>query len=267
MAVIPRTKELDVISARNLQIGYQKPLGDHLHLELSAGQFHMILGPNGSGKSTLFKTLIGLIRPMSGQVLVNQLDVHRLAATARAKTFAYVPQSQQQVFPYTVGEMVLMGRTSHIKPFSVPSHSDIELCDQAMASLDILGLKNQEFTKLSGGQRQLTILARALAQDAQILVLDEPTASLDFGNEIRVLERIRHLADQGWTIILSTHNPDHALQLADTVTTVSHGTVKDHGVPHQILTSAHLSDLYQANVEVVSIGQTKTCIAAQLNRA
>ena len=98
-------------------------------------------------------------------------------------------------------------------------------------------------------------------------MLDEPTASLDFGNEIRVLERIRHLADQGWTIILSTHNPDHALQLADTVTTVSHGTLKDHGVPHQILTSAHLSDLYQANVEVVSIGQTKTCIAAQLNRA
>lgn len=256
-----------MITTEQLVVGYGEPLGSAINIQFDAGNFHVILGPNGSGKSTLFKTILGLIKPISGQIRIDGESLDSLSQIDRAKTFAYVPQSQQQVFPYTVAEMVLMGRTTHIKPFASPSQSDVEAVYSALGSLGISGLKDLEFTKLSGGQRQLTVIARALAQNARVIILDEPTASLDFGNEVRVLDEISKLASQGWTIILSTHNPAHALQLADSVTTIKDGSVMAHGSPQGILTSHHLSELYESQISVIEVDGVHTCVAANLIRS
>ena len=255
-----------MITTEQLVVGYKEPLGSAIDIQFDAGSFHVILGPNGSGKSTLFKTILGLIKPISGQIRIDGESLESLHQIDRARTFAYVPQSQQQVFPYTVAEMVLMGRTTHIKPFASPGQNDFLSVDSALDTLGIGGLKDLEFTKLSGGQRQLTVIARALAQNARVIILDEPTSSLDFGNEVRVLDEISKLARQGWTIILSTHNPTHALQLADSVTTIKNGSVMAHGSPRSILTSDHLSELYQSEIAVIEVDGVHTCVATNLMR-
>jgi len=156
---------------------------------------------------------------------------------------------------------VLMGRTGRIKPFSVPGQLDLKIVKEVMEHLEIGALAQSQFTELSGGQRQMTLIARALAQEAQIIVLDEPTSSLDFGNEVRVLHTIERLTEQGLTVIVSTHNPAHALQLADTVTVVKNGSVSGFGLPRDILTAPALTDLYETPVRIIDIDGLATCIA------
>ncbi len=250
-----------MIEAKQITIGYHAPLGLPFNLTLQSGHCHVIIGPNGSGKTTLFKTLIGLIKPQSGVITVNGSALNHLSTHARAHLFAYVPQSQQQPFPYTAEEMVLMGRTGRIKPFSVPGQLDLKIVKEVMEHLEIGALAQSQFTELSGGQRQMTLIARALAQEAQIIVLDEPTSSLDFGNEVRVLHTIERLTEQGLTVIVSTHNPAHALQLADTVTVVKNGSVSGFGLPRDILTAPALTDLYETPVRIIDIDGLATCIA------
>ena len=173
-----------------------------LDISVRAGEVVCLLGPNGSGKTTLFKTLLGLLARLAGSVSIAGRPIESWPRQQLARHMAYVPQAHSAVFPYHVLDMVLMGRTAHLGMFSAPSEADRE---QALAALQLLGIEhlaNREYTRISGGQRQLALIARALAQDAPAIVMDEPTASLDFGNQALVLTEVKRLAQRGLGIVL-----------------------------------------------------------------
>jgi iron complex transport system ATP-binding protein len=248
---------MTLLEARDLAIGYGRTqIASGLDLSVIAGSVTCLLGPNGVGKTTLFKTLLGLIPPLSGTVEIDGSDLSRIDRQTIARHIAYVPQAQIAEFPYTVIDLVVMGRTAHLGTFSGPRRTDH---DAAMAALDKLGiasLAERDSTQISGGQRQLALIARALAQRTRIVVMDEPTASLDLGNRILVLDTIRGLAESGLAIVLSTHEPEHAFVVADRVAILGRDRFAT-GPVKAIMTSRELSQLYGValNVEQTPSGR------------
>ena len=241
-----------MIAAQGLAIGHGKSvIGRGLSLRVAAGEIVCLLGPNGCGKTTLFRTLLGLIPPLAGHVTLGgkALSAHSRAEIARI--LAYVPQAHVPPFPYQVEEVVLMGRTARMRPLAAPSAADRMAARAALARLGIADLGNADYSRLSGGQRQMVMIARALVQEAPILVMDEPTASLDFGNQARVLARIADLARAGGhAVILSTHDPDQAFALNARVVLMHKGTILADGPPEQVLTPERLSQVYGIAVAV-----------------
>jgi iron complex transport system ATP-binding protein len=208
-----------------------------------------LLGPNGVGKTTLFKTLLGLIPPLSGTIAVDGRVISALDRQTIARHIAYVPQALMPEFSYTVIDLVVMGRTAHLGAFGGPKRADLEAAMAALEQLGIAALAERDSTQISGGQRQLALIARALAQQTRIVVMDEPTASLDLGNRIRVLDAIRRLARSGIAVVLSTHEPEHAFVVADTVALLGRDRFAT-GPATAVLTSEALSQLYGTALQV-----------------
>jgi len=251
-----------VLAARRLGFGYAaKPVGRDVDIELRAGEIVCLLGPNGSGKTTLFKTILGLLPAQAGEVLVDGVAMGRLTRSAIARRLAYVPQAHAAHFPFRVVDMVMMGRTAHLGLFAAPSPEDRRRALIAMATLGIGKLADTEYTRISGGQRQLALIARALAQDAPAIVMDEPTASLDFGNQVTVLAEVKRLAARGLAVLLSTHDPDHAFSISDRVALLDAGQLIAQGAPHEVLTPARLRDVYGVTVAVERLSQGQTVCA------
>ncbi len=250
------------LRADSISYGYPgHRVGNDLSLTVNNGEVLCLLGPNGCGKTTLFKSLLGLLPVSSGSVILNDQDLRTWHRRDIAKTLAYVPQQHDAYFPFSVQEVVLMGRSAHIGLFSVPSRSDHNIVQQMLHELHIDHLKDQIYTQISGGERQLTLLARALAQQPKLLVLDEPTANLDFGNQILVLEHIRKLKKQGLTIVLSTHDPDQAFYCADRVVLLQDGTILKTGSTDSVITAENLKHLYGVDVNVVPLnGHPPVCV-------
>ncbi|MCB1725784.1 MAG: ABC transporter ATP-binding protein [Gammaproteobacteria bacterium] len=249
--------------ARALAFGYRHhPVGDGVDLDVGGGGVLCLLGPNGSGKTTLFKTLLGLLPRLGGHIELDGRDIATLPHVQVARHLAYVPQGHESVFPYSVHDMVVMGRSAHRGLFSGPTASDRARATDALAELGIADLAGRDYTHLSGGQRQLVLIARALAQDAPLIVMDEPTASLDFGNQLLVLEQVVRLARRGLGIVLSTHNPDHALRCATRVLLLKDGRLLASGRPDDALSEPALSAVYgvAVRVERLSDGQ-RVCVA------
>jgi iron complex transport system ATP-binding protein len=239
------------LEAQGLGFGYPgKPVGRDVSLALGAGEVLCLLGPNGSGKTTLFKTLLGLLPAQAGEVLIDARPLRRLARVEVATRIAYVPQTHTAHFPYTVRDMVTMGRTAHLGPFARPGARDHAAALEALETLGIADLADADYTRVSGGQRQLALIARALAQAAPLIVMDEPTASLDFGNQALVLREIRALAAQGYGIVLSTHDPDHAFACASAVALLHGGRLVATGAPSDVLSPARLEAVYGLPVAV-----------------
>lgn len=239
------------LEARALAFGYpERPVGRDLSLSVAPGEVMCLLGPNGCGKTTLFRTLLGLLRAQGGEILLGGDRLSGLARQEVARRVAYVPQAQSGSFPYTALDIVLMGRTAHRNVFESPNRQDRDIARKALAQLGIESLAGHDVTRLSGGQRQLVILARAVAQATPLMIMDEPTASLDFGNQVNVLREVRKLADCGAGIILSTHNPDHAFAVADRVMLMQEGAVIGAGEPGEVLTSRALQQAYRVTVSV-----------------
>jgi iron complex transport system ATP-binding protein len=238
-----------LLSADDLAIGYaSRSVGRDLNLELQAGEVFCLLGPNGCGKTTLFKTLLGLLPAQGGTVRLRGTDIAALSRAEIARTLAYVPQMQSSAFPFTAEAIVLMGRVIHRPAFASPSKEDRAIARHALERLGIGALAERDVTRLSGGQRQLVGIARALAQQAALIVMDEPTASLDFGNQARVLAEIRHLAAQGVGILLSTHDPDHAFALASRVALMKNGAIVAQGNVADVMQQERLEDIYNVPV-------------------
>lgn len=244
-----------VIQTTDLVIGYgRKAISQGISFQLETHEILCLLGPNGSGKSTLFKTLMGLIPAHSGELHILERPAQRWSRRDFARQVGYVPQATDGVFPFTVEEIVLMGRTARMGRYSVPGRHDRDIAAQCLERLNILHLQERPYTEISGGERQLTLIARALAQEPSILIMDEPTASLDFGNQIRVLERIRQLKEQGMSILLCTHQPEHALHVADRVILFRDGRIHHIGRPQETVTAENLAWLYDLDIEQVMPG-------------
>ena len=242
------------LEAKHLDFGYRGRLvGEDVSLSLEAGEVLCLLGPNGSGKTTLFKTLLGLLRSQGGVVAIDGADVKARARDQVARLVSYVPQAHESFFPFTVQEVVLMGRTAHMGVFSAPSRRDCEVAQAAIERMGLAALADSIYSRLSGGERQLTLIARALAQDSPIIVMDEPTASLDFGNQARVLEHIRSLARSGIGVLLSTHDPGQAFLCADRVALLHQGRLAGLGRPAEVITSAALRRIYGTDVVVAQV--------------
>jgi iron complex transport system ATP-binding protein len=252
-----------LLAARGLAFGYgSKRVGHDVDVEVRAGEVVCLLGPNGSGKTTLFKTILGLLPVQAGEVLVDGVAMHRLTRPEIARRVAYVPQAHAAHFPFRVIDMVMMGRTAHLGIFAGPTEQDRRRALEALATLGIGTLADTEYTRISGGQRQLALIARALAQDAPAIVMDEPTASLDFGNQVVVLAEVKRLAAQGLAVLLSTHNPDHAFSIGDRVGLLDAGCLIAQGPPHEVLTPTRLCDVYGVKVVVERLSQGQTVCAA-----
>lgn len=242
-----------IVELLQVSIGYGKhqKVGSGISLQVWPQEVLCLLGPNGSGKSTLFKTLLGLLPPLAGQVSVMGKPLHTWTRQALAKHIAYVPQAHAAVFAFSVLEVVLMGRTASLGLFASPSTHDKQLACQCLEQVGMLHLLDRPYTQISGGERQLVLIARALAQQPALLVMDEPTASLDFGNQLRVLSHIQALQQQGMGILLCTHQPEHALQIADRVALFKDGSLLAVGASEQTMTATHLAALYDLDESTV----------------
>jgi iron complex transport system ATP-binding protein len=239
------------LEAQALAFGYpEHAVGRDVSLSVSPGEVLCLLGPNGCGKTTLFKTLLGLLASQGGRVVVGEDDIASLTRSEIARRIAYVPQASAAPFPYTVIDLVLMGRVSHRGLFSAPTVADRAVAMDALAQLSITELAPRDVTRLSGGQRQLVMIARAMAQAAPLIVMDEPTASLDFGNQVRVLSEVGKLASRGAGVVLSTHDPDQAFAVASRVALMRDGRVIAEGAPGAVLTSERLAEVYGVSVSV-----------------
>ena len=249
--MIGESREL-ILECRDLAIGYPgRRVGEGLTLGLAAGRSLALLGPNGGGKTTLLKTLLGLIPPLAGHVLLDGAPLASMPVRERARRVAYVPQVHLGAFGFTVAEVVLMGRTARHGPFSRPSSHDEEVAAATIARLGIAHLAGRPYTTVSGGERQLALIARALAQEPRIVVLDEPTASLDFGNQGLVLSEMRALSGAGLAVLFTTHDPNQALRYADDVATLRGGRLTGYGKSREVVTRTRLEQLYGSDVDEI----------------
>ena len=195
-----------MLEVHDLAFGFPgRTIGRGVSFGVAAGEVLCVLGPNGGGKTTLFRTVLGLLSPHNGTVTLEKQDLQDLSRAEIARRVGYVPQGHAAYFAYTVREFVLMGRTAHFGAFSSPSQPDFEVAVRSLDSLGIAHLADKPVTEISGGERQLALVARALAQEPRLLVLDEPTASLDPEATWEFRTLVEQLQREGKTILLCSH--------------------------------------------------------------
>lgn len=245
-----------------LRVGYgEKEVLKDISLSLSSGRVHAILGENGSGKSTLIKAILGQIPTQAGLILYGTKQVDQLHIRERAQLFGYVPQSQSGGFNYPVIEMVVMGRNPYLSLFQRPSKRDYQLAQEALEILGISSLRDTSFLQLSGGQKQLVLLARALTQQSAVLLLDEPTSHLDFYHQHLVLQQLSRLATEHQkTMIVTMHDPNLTFQFATDVHMLKDGLVHASGPKEEVMTPALLSQLYRMKVSLEQLGSGRIVI-------
>ena len=233
------------LTVENLSFSY----GRHAVLQgvsfaAQAGELLAILGPNGVGKTTLFKCVMGLARRYTGTIRADGVDLAALSPRERAHRVAAIPQAHPLSFRYSAFDMVLMGTSHGLSPFAVPGEREKTAARDAVARVNIAPVADRPFDHRAGGEQQLVFSARALCQQAKILLMDEPTASLDYGNRLLVLGVARDLSRAGYTVLLSTHDPQHALWYADRALALHEGKVLAQGATREVVVPDVLQQLY-----------------------
>ncbi len=240
------------LAANALAYGYrEREIGRDIALDLAGGEVLALLGPNGHGKTTLLKTLLGLLPAKGGALTLDGKPLAHLSIGERARALAYVPQVHAGTFAFSVSEVVLMGRTARSSLFAAPSAHDRDMVQAMLRRLGINHLAGRPYTEISGGERQLVMIARALAQEPRYVILDEPTASLDFGNQGKVMSQIRRLAGEGLGVLFTTHDPNQALRYADRALLLRDGRALASGKAAELLTPERLAELYGVAIETV----------------
>ena len=242
------------LTAERLSCGYGKQaIIKNIGFSLSEGEVLGVVGPNGSGKTTLFRALMRFLPLLSGRVEMDGEDAAGLPLNVFAQKMSYIPQSHTPAFSYTVEEMAMMGRASHIPPFGSPGKKDREAVSEALRTLRILHLKDKYYTEISGGERRLALIARALCQQARILVMDEPSADLDYANQRLVQDTVQELKERGYGIILSTHAPEYPFSVATRVLLLKDGETVAYGEPKEALTAQTLRSAFVVAMDVVEV--------------
>ncbi len=212
-----------------------------------------LIGPNGSGKTTFFKCIMGLLKPDSADITINGIDYKNITTSKMAKLISYVPQEHKPPFPFTVREIVLMGRSPYMNGIFGLKKEDYEEADKAMELLDIIDIADRAVTALSGGQRQLTLIARSIAQNAPVMILDEPTSALDFNNQIQIWQILKKIAALGKLVIACSHDPNHVLWYAENSLVIKNGEVIANGNTKEVITTNLLQNIYGNNFEIEKI--------------
>lgn len=235
-----------ILTVKDLRFSYtrEKPVLEGISFTAKPGELISVLGPNGAGKSTLFRCILGNLAGYTGEILLDGENIRTLSPREMARHIAYIPQTHRPTFGYSVADTVLMGTTRQLSAFGQPGEKQEQTAREAMARVGIEELAQRSFSRLSGGEQQLTLIARAIAQQADILVMDEPTSALDYGHQFRVLEQIQKLTRQGYTVLMSTHNPQHALQFAHRVLALCDGNIIADGPAAAVLTAELVEKLY-----------------------
>lgn len=241
-----------LLRAQSISFHYHKnpDVFRDVSFEISEGEIFTILGANGAGKSTLLNCLTGIFKPKTGDVLLNGKDMNGLAPKDIAKLIAYVPQIHNPIYGYSVREYVVMGTTPYIGAFSSPSREDYKTADTALERMNITHLSGKPYTEISGGERQQVSIARALAQRPQLIMLDEPTAHLDYGNQLKTVRLIKTLAEEGFAVVLTTHVPDHPVILSGKVGILDKHGYLTCGSADKLLTAESLTSLYGIEIRL-----------------
>jgi iron complex transport system ATP-binding protein len=239
------------LEVRKLTFAYgERVILREIDFSLQKGELLGVLGPNGVGKSTLFRCILGVERRYSGLVRLDDEDIRLKSPRIMAQAIAYVPQTHHPAFNYTVMDMVLMGTAAQGREWAAPNARQRQNAEEALERLGIAEFSGRDFARLSGGERQLVLIARALAQKSRLLVMDEPAANLDYGNQIRVLLQVKNLSAQGYSIIMSTHNPEQAFLFAGRALAIHNGGIIADGPPSEVLTPLMIRRLYGVDVRL-----------------
>lgn len=242
-----------MIVVENLSFAYDKKEVLHnISFEAKGGELLCILGPNGVGKSTLFKCMLGLLPRYEGTITLDQTNIRDMKPSERAEHVAYIPQAANPAFAYSVIDMVMMGTSVRMSGFKSPGKKEKAIALEALDKMGIEDLASRDYTKLSGGEQQMVLIARALSQGAKTLIMDEPTSSLDYGNQMKVQNRLKELTSKGYTVIQSTHNPEQTYFFADRIVCLKDGSIYSQGNPQTVMTEKMIEDLYRIKVAMVS---------------
>ncbi|MFY9143024.1 ABC transporter ATP-binding protein [Sulfuricurvum sp.] len=250
-----------ILTVNDLHFSYPtRPVLEGVDLSLHRGEVVSLLGPNGCGKSTLIRIMLRLLRAHRGEVWLNHKSIHNYSHKEIASHIAYIPQYHNVPFNYSVLEMVMMGRISKLGLFAVPSANDRDIAFESLSRIGIDHLSERPFGQLSGGQKQMVLLARALTQEVDTFIMDEPVSGLDYGNQIRLLELIAQLSSQGYTFLKTTHYPDHALMVSSRVVVMNHGKIVADGSPDDVITSPMIRQVYDIDADLITHNRRIWCI-------
>lgn len=230
-----------------------RPVMEKFNLEINQGTVTAILGPNGAGKTTLLHLALGWLKPQSGSVWLDSRSLHEYSRRELGQRIALVPQNEHTPFEFSLLEYILLGRAPFLPPLAMPREEDYQIALESLERAGLGAMQDRSILSLSGGERQLVLLARALAQKPRLLLLDEPTSHLDLSNKGRLVHLLRDLSAQGVTIVLTTHEPEIASALATHLVLMQKGRVLEAGALEQVFTSSSLSRLYQLPVEVTNV--------------
>ena len=240
-----------MLTVDSLDFSYtNRPILENISFSLGKGELCGLFGPNGCGKTTLFQCCLKFITGFKGTIAINGMDIRSIKIRDMARLVAYVPQNHKPAFPYLVKEMVLMGRTPHLNRLSMPGAEDIEKTEMALETLGIAHLSEEPYDLLSGGQQQMVLIARAIAQETRLIFLDEPTSALDFRNQMEIWKILRAIADKGITIFACSHDPNHVSWFCDTTVVLNNSQVVAKGTPSTVLSQEMMDLIYRGSCQV-----------------
>ena len=257
-----------MLEVQNLSFRYSKHTASTFHdvnFQLDKGEILTILGANGAGKSTLLNCLANLLEPYSGKILLNGIPVGELSLKKAARLIGYVPQNHAPVYDYSVRDFIVMGRAPHLGMLETPSKEDYAIVDDVIKELGIEKLSGKAYTQISGGERQQALIGRAIAQQPEILMFDEPTNHLDYGNQLRMVNKIKNLSGKGYTVIMTTHMPDHAMLVGGKTAVLNRDGTLKVGRTEEVITEEALEELYQVKTRIIYIPEIgrKVCVVAE----
>lgn len=243
---------METLIVKNLRFSYfNMDILKNINFEVSKGSICGLLGPNGSGKTTLLKCINGVRKPYNGDVLLDGVSIYKMQREKVCRLISMVPQQSNIVFPYTVLDMVILGKAPTLGWTGKPSLSDIEEALEMLEYLKIYQLKDRIFNELSGGERQMVMIARALFQNTEVILLDEPTSHLDYKNQYTILEKVRNISlEKGLTTLITLHDPNLANYYCSNIVMLKHGEILYDGDTENGMQSENLSHLYSMKINI-----------------